>query len=114
MVELGRSRPMRINAERIELVDSDSCASVPLRAVLIVYRPGLKLTDTWVVPSGLIGAVRAIAVLPPDREMASDSALLAWLVTVNTTGPAPTDDGDTEIRESLTYTESGTGVGGRG
>jgi hypothetical protein len=32
---------------------------------------------------------------------------------MNTTGPAPTDDGDTETRESFTYTVKLTGVGGR-
>jgi hypothetical protein len=113
LLELGRLRPMRISAERID-DRSESCARVPARAVAIVYSPGLKLTDTWVVPSGLIGAVRAIAVAPPEREIASASDLLAWLVTVKTTGPAPIEDGDTEILESLTYTDRATGVGGRG
>jgi hypothetical protein len=62
----------------------------------------------------LIGAVRAIAVVAPEREIASASDWLPWLVNVKTTGPAPTEAGDTEIRESFTYTDRATGVGGRG
>ena len=63
---------------------------------------------------GLIGAVLAIGWSWPDLEMASDSARLAWLVTMNTTGPAPMADGETDTRWSLMYTVTLTGLGGRG
>ncbi len=65
------------------------------------------------MPSGLIGAVLAIGLFCPDFEMASDSDLLAWLVTMKLTGPAPTALGDTETLESLTYTLRLIGVAGR-
>ena len=60
----------------------------------------------------MIGAV--LARVDPPREIASDSARLAWLVTMNVMGPAPTLRGDTDTRESLTYTVMFTGSGGRG
>jgi hypothetical protein len=50
----------------------------------------------------LIGAVLASGVDLPEAEIASASAWLAWLVTTNTTGPAPTEVGETDTRESLT------------
>ena len=66
----------------------------------MVYSPGLKSTETWVVPWGLMGAV--LARVEPPMEMASASAWLAWLVTMKVIGPAPTCAGETETRESLT------------
>jgi hypothetical protein len=50
----------------------------------------------------LIGAVLASGCIWPAAEIASDSAWLAWLVTTNMIGPAPTEAGDTDTLASLT------------
>ncbi len=47
------------------------------------------------------GAGERAAGRPPLGTIASDSAFVAWLVTMKTTGPAPTDRGDTETRALL-------------
>ncbi len=41
------------------------------------------------------------SVCPPAVWMATDSAWLAWLVMMKTTGPAPTESGDTSTRALL-------------
>src|SRR5690242_3161745 len=70
----------------------------------------------WAVAWGVVGPVSASAceAETPAGRIVIDTAWLAWLVTMNTTGPAPVADGETETRWSLMYPLTLTGLGGRG
>ena len=74
------------------------------------------MTVTWAVAWGLIGPVLASGwpAEAPAGRIASDSAWVAWLVMMNSTGPAPTVDGDTDTRLLSMNTVRLTGAGGRG
>lgn len=112
---LDLGAPTLKDAGRIPGADAREASVVPLPPVETVYVPGVKLTVTSAVPCGLIGPVSASGCELEDAgAIASDSALPAWLVTMNTTGPAPIEAGDTETRSLLTYTVTLTGAGGRG
>jgi hypothetical protein len=92
-------------------------ASVPPELVVAtVYAPLERSTFTWAVAIGLIGPVHASAeelaeqagafvtgwaAAPFAGRIVSDSAWLAWLVTMKTIGPAPTELGDSDTRWSL-------------
>jgi hypothetical protein len=52
LLELARSRPMWIEAGRIEDCLESWASFLPCEPVAIVYLPGLKSTETWVVPWG--------------------------------------------------------------
>jgi hypothetical protein len=89
----------------------------PPPPVATEYLPGEeKLTVICAVAWGLIGAVLASG-WPADApvwRIATDSALLAWFVMMNSTGPAPTIAGDTDTRLLSMNTVMLTGAGGRG
>ena len=70
------------------------------------------MTVTWAVAWGLIGPVFASGwpAAAPERRIASDSAWVAWLVTMKSTGPAPTFDGDTDTWLLSMYTVRFTGA----
>ena len=62
-------------------------------------------------PCGFNGAVSATR-LPRPRKISSVRELLAWLVTVNRTGPAPNLAGDAITRAFVISTETLSGFGG--
>jgi hypothetical protein len=107
--ELRRVRPTTIV--------SGSVGGVPIWATrarepaLNRYWPRLKTSDTWVEPCGFKGAVSATRMSRP-RKICSVRELLAWLVTVNRTGPAPNLAGDATTREFVISTETLSGLGG--
>jgi hypothetical protein len=105
-LELRRVRPTTI-------VSGSVCAaSVGRReSALNLYRPWLTTTDTCVEPCGFNGAVSAIRI-PRPRKICSVRELLAWLVTVNRTGPAPNLTGEATTRAFVISTETPSGFGG--
>ena len=83
--------------------------------VATLYLPcSVKSTVTDAVPCGLIGPVLAKDCPLPEPAAWTwrVSALVAWLVTMKVTGPAPVLLGDTETRALSMYTVTLTGVGG--
>src|SRR4051812_23044236 len=73
-------------------------------------------TLIWAVAWGLMGPVSATAceAETPDCRMVIETAWLAWLVTMKTTGPAPRAPGETDTRWLSMYTVTFTGLGGLG
>jgi len=108
---LARLAPMWIDAARIPELEPGP------PPVATEYLPGEeKSTVICAVASGLIGAVLASGrpADAPDGRIATDSAWVAWLVMMNSTGPAPTIVGDTDTRLLSMNTVRLTGAGGRG